>query len=46
MSTVADTDGNEVAMFAATNSRVENSGPESLMTLTFLFFFFKPAYIF
>lgn len=32
MSTVADTDGNEVTMFAATSSRVENPGLESLMS--------------
>lgn len=32
MSTVADADGNEVAVFAATSSRVENPGLESLMS--------------
>lgn len=32
MSRVADTDGNEVAMFAAISSRVENPGLESLMS--------------
>lgn len=32
MSRVADTDGNEVAMFAAISSRVENPGLKSLMS--------------